>query len=161
MVDSVNGQPNAGYLSEGGKKRFTILAGVLGAIFFVIQFAAPMAVMFTAMPAVMFQSTFTNYAIEGSAVYLSKVHLVETSTGFGDENKTVSKSRLVRIGDTGIEEVVPLQGWQPWLLADGGRLWLISQERMGVLEDGTLKPVDMPEPLGDIHRPFLFQGFPA
>lgn len=161
MNETQDATPGSGYLSEDGKKRFTIVAGVLGAIFFVIQFAAPMVVMFTAMPAIMFQSTFTNYVIEGSALYLGKVHVVETSTGFGDENKTTSKSRLVRIGDTGIEEVTALQGWQPWLLADGGRLWLISQDRMGVLEDGILKPVDTPEPLGDIHRPFLFEGAPA
>jgi uncharacterized RDD family membrane protein YckC len=113
------------------------------------------------MPAFTFRSTFTSYEIEGSAFYLGKVHLVETSTGFGDGTGTPSRSRLVRLGDTGIEEVASLQGWKPWLLADGGRLWMISQERMGILEGGTLKPVEMPEPLGDIHRPFLYQGAPT
>lgn len=161
MNETQDATPGSGYLSEDGKKRFTILAGVLGAIFFVIQFAAPMVVMFAAIPAVMFQSTITFYLVEGSALYLGNVYIVEISTAFGRGDKKTPKSRLVRIGNTELEEVAPLEGWAPFLLADGERLWLISQERMGVLESGALRPLDMSESLGDISHPFLYQGAPT
>lgn len=160
MDGTSNAASSSGYLSEDGKKRFTILAGVLGAIFFLVQFIGPMVVMFASMP-VMFRSTFTTYTVEGSALYSGSVHVVEVSKEFGDQIDAPSKSRLVRIGPVGIEEVARLDGWQPWLLADGNRLWLISQDRLGVLEGGSLKPVALSESLGDIHRPFLFQGAPA
>lgn len=149
-----------GYLSEDGKKTFTIVAGVLGAFFFVVQFAAPIVVMIVAMP-VMFRSTMTTASAESSALYQGRVHLVETTRGLADESGAPSKSRIVRIESGGLEEVAPLGGWQPWLLADGDRLWLISSTRMGLLENGRVNPVEMPEPLGEIRRPFLLGGKPA
>lgn len=39
-----------GYLSEESKKRFTITAGILGAVFFFLQIIAPIFVMMLVMP---------------------------------------------------------------------------------------------------------------
>ena len=46
MADNATGKPRTrGYLSEAGKKRFTITAGVLGTIFLMAQFVLPMIIM--------------------------------------------------------------------------------------------------------------------
>ena len=39
-----------GYLSEKGKRRFTIIAGLLGAVFFFGQFIIPYVVLFALIP---------------------------------------------------------------------------------------------------------------
>ena len=39
-----------GYLSEEDKRKFTITAGILGAVFFILQFVLPPMLMIVAMP---------------------------------------------------------------------------------------------------------------
>ena len=45
--------PPVGYLSEQAKKRYTITAGILGALFFFGQMVVPMVVMVVMMPAML------------------------------------------------------------------------------------------------------------
>lgn len=52
-------EADRGYLPEESKKTFTIVAGVLGALFFVLQFLLPMEDMFVLMP-----DTFSGIASE-------------------------------------------------------------------------------------------------
>jgi uncharacterized RDD family membrane protein YckC len=70
-------------------------------------------------------------------------------------------TRLVRIGPADIEEVAPLRGWEPRLLSDGERLWLVSSSGMAVFDGRQLQRLKVAEALGDISRPFLFEGAPA
>jgi uncharacterized RDD family membrane protein YckC len=151
----------SGYLSEEDKQRFTLLAGVLGAVFFFLQFLVPMVAMFAVMPAVMFDWRITRFEIDGSALYHGQVHLVETTLSAGAGSEGASHGRLVRLGPERIEEVAPLEGWTPRLLAQGDRLWLVSSDRMAVLEDERLRTLSVAEPLGDTCRPFLLDGAPA
>jgi hypothetical protein len=51
----------SGFLSEADKRKFTTVAGILGAAFFVLQFAVPMIAMFALMPPVMFGGAFKTY----------------------------------------------------------------------------------------------------
>jgi uncharacterized RDD family membrane protein YckC len=152
---------STGYLSEDSKKKFTLVAGVLGALFFVLQFVVPMVAMFALMPAMMFGNSFTSYSLQGSASYRGQVHVVEESQRLGDMQNKSSRTRLVRIGPNDIEEVAPLEGWEPRLLADGERLWLVSSERMATMDGQQVRPLQVPQALGDISRPFLLDGAPA
>ncbi len=53
MGDLESSAARSGYLSEEDKKRFTIIVGVLGAVFFMLQFLVPMVAMFALMPTMM------------------------------------------------------------------------------------------------------------
>jgi uncharacterized RDD family membrane protein YckC len=161
MDDGQDRALQSGYLSEQSKRTFTIVAGVLGAAFFFIQLVGPMVAMFATMPAMVLRA-FTRFKVDGSALYRGRIHLVETTTPIGVGNPgQPATSRLVRLDGDHVEDVVPLEGWEPWLLADGDRLWLISSDRMARLAGEQLEILQTPEPLGDITRPFLFQGSPA
>jgi uncharacterized RDD family membrane protein YckC len=162
---AVNGSEDSarrsGFLSETDKRKFTTAAGILGAVFFVLQFAGPMLAMFAAMPTMMFGNGFKTYVFEGGALFRGELYVVEMTERFGRMSEEASRSRLVKAGGEQIEEVVPLEGWEPELLADGERLWLISSSRMSVYTDGRLNAISTSETLGDICRPFLFRGAPT
>ncbi len=151
----------SGYLSEESKKRFTLVSGVLGALFLVLQIAVPMAAMFTWMPVMMVGNRFATYSLQGSAAYQGRVYVVEESQNFREMTEKPSRTRLVRIGASEVEEVAPLEGWQPRLFSDGRLLWLVSSDRMATLDGQQLRPLEVPQPLGDISRPFLLDGAPA
>ncbi len=151
----------SGYLSEEDKKRFTTLAGVLGSVFFILQVVLPMAAMFAIMPVMMSGGTVVDFEISDAVVYHGEIHLVETTMSLGGPGRSSSGSRLVRLGQETIDEVAPLEGWTPRLLADGDRLWLVSSDRMAVVEAGVVRPLPLAEPLGDTCRPFLLEGAPG
>lgn len=148
-----------GYLSEQDKRRFTTVAGVLGAVFLLVQFLAPMAAMFLIMPFGVLDAEMRTFDLEGAVIVEGKVYVVEKLLrGFADGE---SKSRLVRFDEDGRRDVAELDGRSPGLLADEGRLWLLSSDRVGALVDGDIEYRTDHEPLGDIGRPFLFRGAPA
>jgi uncharacterized RDD family membrane protein YckC len=150
----------AGYLSEEDKRRFTIVVGVLGAVFFMLQFIAPMVAMFALMPSMML-GTFRGYDVRNAALYRGRVCLVESTDGFAREMQGRTDSRLVELTDEGIQEVAPLEGWRPKLLADGEKLCLVSSTRVATLENERLTSLPVEHPLGDICGLFLYRGAPA
>ena len=117
--------------------------------------------MFTMMPVMMLGDGWKSHAVGGAALLQGELYVVERSGRFGRPSGEASRSQLVKAGSERLEEVVPLRGWVPDLLADGDRLWLISSSSLAVFDDGGLNTLSTPEPLGDICRPFLFQGFPT
>jgi uncharacterized RDD family membrane protein YckC len=159
----MNGSPDTvgGYRSEASKRTFTIVAGVLGALFFVVQFVAPMAVMLLAMPAALPQFAFTRYAVEGSALFRGRIHVVRSTIAGTDPKQGAAPAQLVRIDGDSAHELASLPGWLPSLLADDRQLWLISSARVGVFDGTAVRAFDVAEPLGDISRPFLLRGAPA
>ncbi len=67
----------------------------------------------------------------------------------------------MRHGPGGLEPVADLGSWQPSLLAAPSALFLISSSAVGTLEPGGVSKVEPEDALGDISRPFLFEGKPA
>jgi uncharacterized RDD family membrane protein YckC len=161
MMEIQDAAQRSGFLSEEDKRKFTTVAGILGAAFFVLQMLGPMVVMFPAMPLIMARSTFETFSVARSALYQGNVHVVARNQGFDRRSDSPSRSRLVVAAGDEIQQVLPLDGWEPDLLADGDRLWLISSSRAAILEGGHLAPLPDFEPLGDICRPFLLGGAPA
>jgi uncharacterized RDD family membrane protein YckC len=161
MMETQDAARKSGFLSEEDKRRFTTVAGILGAGFFLLQMFGPMVVMFPAMPLIMARSTFETYSVARSALYQGNVHVVARTQGFDRRSDSPSRSRLVAAAKDEIQQVLPLDGWEPDLLADGDRLWLLSSSRAAILEGGRLAPLPDFEPLGDICRPFLLRGAPA
>lgn len=160
MEDTHERARQSGYVSEDSKKRFTLVAGVLGAVFFVLQFVVPMGAMFALMPALLWHQELRTFDLEGSALHRGEVYLVESSRNLGSRDKPTAV-HLARLGGGKVEPVAPLYGWAPYLLSDGTRLWLVSPARMATLDDGRIQAIPVPEARGDISRPFLLGGAPA
>lgn len=93
--------PIRGYLSEASKRRFTIIAGLLGTGFLFGQFALPFALMagFMVSSADTFDVDFARRSPHNAAIWDRGLWLVETESGLGEEPKS---SMLVRtdIGDS-------------------------------------------------------------
>jgi uncharacterized RDD family membrane protein YckC len=151
----------SGYLSEQDKQRFTIVAGVLGFVFFLLQVLVPMIVMFATMPFSLF-GTFevTSFERSGMAWSGGRMYAVESSQkgGFAE---MVRHDRLVRIGSGGLEPVADLGDWEPALLAAPSGLYLISSTAVGTLGPEGISKVEPESSLGEISRPFLLDGRPA
>ena len=128
-MPSDNQKVSSGYLSEEHKRKFTITAGIFGAIFFVIQFILPFVLMLGIMPGMMFfQDSWIKIAKpERGAFWDNRIWYPETSVSFKkpDGNRFVLRHLNVVSGegpkDAGLS---PIE--KPWLLAGAVRLWIIS-----------------------------------
>jgi hypothetical protein len=121
-----------GYRSEASKRTFTIVVGVLGSLFFVVQVVAPMAVMLVAMPAALPKFALTRYEIEGATSFRGRIHLVRSTLAAPDSKQDTPPAQLVRIDGDSVQELASLTGSRPFLLGDDRQLWLISSARVGV-----------------------------
>jgi uncharacterized RDD family membrane protein YckC len=149
----------AGYLSEESQRTFTIVAGVLGGLFFILQFVVPIAAMFLLMPRMM-RGGVASFELDGAALHRGALHVVEQTRTFDGQASAV-RTRLVRLGAEGLEEVADLGSWSPQLVSDGERLWLVASDRTAILEGDRVAPQEAGERRGDLSAPFLLAGRPA
>jgi len=151
-----------GYLSEEHKRKFTITAGVLGGIFFLAQFVLPFAVMLAIMPAMMLfqRDIFRDANLRGGTYWDGAVWYVES--GFaGNQEAAVSLHKVIVGGEDESSNVAELEIHNPWLLGDQDRIWIISPSAVGYYQDGRVNLAADAQQLGDISRPFLYDGRPA
>lgn len=152
-----------GYLSETSKRRFTITAGVLGAVFLIAQFAIPFAIMlgFMASMSASFDVDIVWRDPDHTVVWDGAVWLIETHPSFNDEPDT---SVLARTGIATPGEPEPmvsdLRG-RPFLLPDNDRLWLISKDSISYYRNGEIETVESPTALAEFSSPFLMENRPA
>jgi uncharacterized RDD family membrane protein YckC len=159
-----------GYLSEESKQRFTLVAGVLGAVFFVAQFVLPIAiVLFIMLPRIMRQelvrADFTSATLfHGELWFVEIVH----DLNFSEPAKRVTTARLKHARLTDLSEApdaVPLEQGDKaarWvLLPVGDRLWVIGVDTVSYYERGSLTRLRGPGRPARSSRPFLHEGRPA
>jgi len=163
-IPSTDKQESKGYLSEEHKRKFTITAGILGAVFFIIQFIVPPMLMFAIMPGMMFfgDSWMKEAKLQRGAFWNNNIWYVETSVSARPsvQAQTILK-KLNLDGEEGPESIGPLSIENPWLLAGTDRLWIISSSAMGFYRNGEISVISEEKTLGDISRPFLYEGLPA
>ncbi len=151
-----------GYLSEQGRRKFTLIAGLLGAGAFLAQFAVPFVAMFVIMSSFMF-SPLKMSELDKGAYWRDAYWFVEVSrSAFEPESR--GEAVLVRFGaDEQREEVssLPESLSEAWLLSDADRLWLIDSDTVGFLVDGDVVVEEPTQTLGDFSRPFFYEGRPA
>lgn len=153
-----------GYLSEEHKRKFTITAGILGAIFFIVQFLLPFILIFAIMPGVMFsQDSWMKEANpQRGALWDNKIWYVERSISRKTPDHGQTTLKYLNIGDKGgPESVGALSVDNPWLLAGNDRLWIISSSLVGFYQNGNISVISKEKKLGDISRPFFYDSFPA
>lgn len=130
-----------GYLSEESKRRFTITAGVLGAVFLIAQFAVPFVTVLSSMPFMMFSGSAALEMAETrrSAFWNGRVWYVARSVSMRPSNpERITLNALDLQGDREPESVAELPLSNPWLLPDWGRLWIISSSAVGYFSDGKI-----------------------
>jgi uncharacterized RDD family membrane protein YckC len=151
--------PPHGYLSEQDKKTFTLIAGILGALFFFIQFLLPFAMMVVVMQGVGFDNVHLDRGVswKGGFWFIEEDFLPFRGTA----EKAV---RLRRVGPSSADELVELTAAGAediWLLPDVDRLWLVSSESLGHYQNGNVEISPLAQKLGSISKPFLYEGVPA
>jgi uncharacterized RDD family membrane protein YckC len=151
-----------GYVSEESKRKFTLVAGILGAAAFLLQFAVPFAAMLALQGYLVgFHGEEPRLNPAQTALWRGELWYVEEPVvEFSNQPRAV----LRRVGMDPAEEpeqVVELdhQGFYP--LAGDDRLWLVSKKGVSYWSDDRLTRVTGSSPLADFARPFLFEGSPA
>jgi uncharacterized RDD family membrane protein YckC len=151
-----------GYLSQEHKRKFTITAGILGAVFFLGQFLVPFVLMIAIMPFFVFSVIEMRMADPQRGTYFDDaIWYVEKALEGTDAFKNPPTLKKIEVDDMEVpKDVEELTIKEPWLLGGEDRLWIISSSTVGwygkdglILSDGMM--------LGDICRPFLYNGKPA
>jgi uncharacterized RDD family membrane protein YckC len=159
-----------GYLSEESKRRFTLIAGILGAVFFIAQFVLPMVLMLLVMLPMMMPHEVTNADFKTAALWHDEVWFVENvhELNWREPERKVTRARLNHLRLTDLSEapdvVLLEQGAKaasPTLLPQGDRLWVIGAESVSYYERGSLTQLRGPGRPAHPSRPFLYQGWPA
>ncbi len=153
-----------GYLSDNDKRKFTLTAGILGAAFFIGQFVLPFVLMFAIMPGMMFfeDSWMKEAELQRGTFWDGRIWYVERSISFKKPDDGSSTLKYLDIGDRGNPKSAgPCPIDHAWLLAGNDRLWIISSSTIGFYQKGKISDVSNEKRLGDISRPFLYEGFPA
>ncbi len=147
-----------GYLSEQDKRKFTITAGILGAVFFLFQIVLPFIITFAAMPLTMFAGDTYRELDVGSMV------LWEDYVWFVEESSTSSICTLKKMTlnePRSIETVCKLPAGTPDLIAGADELWIVSRYYVSQYTNSGLGPVTRSQYPGNFRSPFLLQNRPA
>jgi uncharacterized RDD family membrane protein YckC len=161
--------PPHGYLSEGSKRRFTLVAGILGAVFFVAQFALPFIVMLLVMMPMMMGSLSTA-DMDRAAVWQGDLWFVERTVKLDWHDPESSRPSIVlkHVRLTDLSEVgsaVPLssgeKGEAPALVPIGDRLWIVGAQSVSYYEHGALTVLRGGVRPRRASRPFVQEGHPA
>jgi uncharacterized RDD family membrane protein YckC len=163
-------ESDRGYLSEESKRRFTLVAGILGAVFFLAQTLLPMFVMFLIMLPMMMGQQFANVELDQAALWRDELWFIERTTKLNwREPKSPATAlalkhvRLTDLSDAG--PALPLDpaasDLSPALLPLGDRLWIIGTDGVGYYEGGSMTRLSGAGGPPRASRPFVYRGRPA
>ncbi|MFP4028517.1 MAG: RDD family protein [Candidatus Brocadiia bacterium] len=158
-ADEHSGCP-AGYRSEEGKRKFTLLVGILGVGSFLGQFLLPFAVFLCMMPVFMTFGMEPQVQLEHMAWWQGEMWFCEENLESDQEPALKSWKLFEKKADTVSRASLP--GAYGWLLPDGERLWIISNNHwVAAYQDGELEELPDAGGLGEMTHPFLYEGQPA
>ncbi len=149
-----------GYLSEADKRKFTITAGVLGALFFFGQMILPFFAMLIFMP-LFFSSMFKmKYADMKRAVFWKNHiwYIEETGTPESYHRGLKYLMKIDPLKDRKASKADSLSFENPWLLPKNDTLWIISSESVGYYWEGKTTQIIENKRLGNISKPFVYNG---
>jgi len=163
-------QPAHGYLSEESKRRFTLIAGILGAGFFAAQFLLPMLVMFLVMMPLMMGSQLSSAELDQAALWGDDLWFLERSAkvNWRDLEKSVTPVALKHVHLADLSDAgpaLPIESGETdssqALLLVGSRLWVIGADTATYYEGGSLTPLGGVKRPRRASRPFVYDGRPA
>jgi uncharacterized RDD family membrane protein YckC len=163
-------EPTGGYLSEDSKRRFTLVAGLLGAGFFVAQMALPMALMLLVFFPAMSLQEVTTRDVDRAALWKDELWFVERtmrlnwrSPDASPHSLALGRVRLTDLSDAGPPLSLDVLGKtsEPWLVGAGERLWVIAADAVGYYERGSLTRLELADGPAKPSSPFVLEGRPA
>jgi uncharacterized RDD family membrane protein YckC len=159
-----------GYLSQESKRRFTLVAGILGAVFFLAQFVLPMLVIFLVMMPTMMARDFSTADIDQAALWRGELWFIERTASLNWRDPESSATALalahVRLADlSAAGAALPLDTTEddssPSLLPLGDRLWVIGADTVSYFEKGSLTRLSGARRPARASKPFAHGGRPA
>ncbi len=159
-----------GYLSDESKRRFTLFAGVLGAVFFLAQIVLPMLAMFLVMIPMMFGRELSFPDLDQAALWRDELWLVERTArlNWRDPERSATAFalrhvRLLDLSDAG--PALPVEATAtdstPALLPVGDRLWVIGADTVSYVANGSLSRLSGGKRPARASKPFAYGGHPA
>jgi len=159
-----------GYLSQESKRRFTLVAGVLGAVFFLAQLVLPMLIMFLVMMPMMIGNAVSTADMDQAALWRDELWFIERTAKLNWRDPE-SSTRLMALRHVHLTDLssagpaIPLDAAKndsgPALLPIGDRLWLIGADRVSYYANGALTRLNGGGQPARASRPFAYQGRPA
>lgn len=151
-----------GYLSADHKRRYTLIAGALGAVFLLLQMVLPLAATFLLMPGFEGGGTALLRTVDPRRGAFWDGSLWVLAQRFGDgEGGGAILQRIDTDPEARPVEIAAVPLHRPWLLAAWDRLWVVAADGVAETTGRDLRFHRGLEPLGDISPPFLHQGRPA
>ncbi len=170
-VPGDSAEPVRGYLSEESKRRFTLVAGVLGAVTFLAQMLLPVAIVFATMASLTLGGAMRMAEVQEAALWRDEVWFVERTMklDFRDPGNSMAALALRRVRLADLEEAgaalslgeIEADDRSPSLLALGDRLWLIGAEAVGYAQDAAVTWLSGVRRPPRSTRPFAYEGRPA
>ena len=159
-----------GYLSAASKRRFTIVAGVLGAVFFVAQMLLPFVLMLLVMGPMMVFRPMAIADLDAAALWRGDIWYVERHVQV--DWRTPEKSRVTpallraRVSDLApAGPALPIEDGSDLpdiaLLPAADRLWLIGRNASGYTDGRSIRWLAGAARPARASKPFLFEGRPA
>jgi uncharacterized RDD family membrane protein YckC len=162
----MNGNANnnfKGYHSEEEKQKFTFRVGILCAIVIVLQSVLPFIVMipmFLTMSSIQ-SDTDRQPNLYKSVIWHGDIWYIEESWNNQETQSNALLKRISLSDKKNITLIAMIPAYRPWLLADTGKLWILSSTMAGYYDGDTLIINDTPTSLGEISQPFLLNRMPA
>jgi uncharacterized RDD family membrane protein YckC len=162
-------ESSLGYLSAASKRRFTIVAGILGAVFFLAQLVLPMLVMVLVMFPIVAGTVVSTADLDQAVLWHGELWFLERTLKphWRDVEKSTTTLALRHARLTDLDTVgptVPLDGGagsRPALLALGDQLWVIRADGVSFYRGGSLTRLTGGRRPRRASRPFAYQGRPA
>jgi uncharacterized RDD family membrane protein YckC len=163
-------ESDRGYRSHESKRRFTVVAGILGAVFFLAQLLLPMLVMFLVMVPMMIGHEFSTADLDQAALWRDELWFTQRTAKVNwrdsESSATALTLRHVRLADlSDAGPALPLEASatdsSPALLAAGDRLWVIGPDTVSYYERGSLTRLSAARRPARASRPFVCRGRPA
>jgi uncharacterized RDD family membrane protein YckC len=159
-----------GYLSDESKKRFTVVAGVLGAVFFVAQLILPMVILLLIFVPTVMTTDFVRADLQHSALWHDDAWFVEYTDkmNWRDPAKSPTTAFLKHMRLADLSEAteavrldLPAKESSPALLPLGDRLWVIGADTASYYERGSLTRLSGSRTPVYASQPFDSEGSPA
>ncbi|MBN1803705.1 MAG: RDD family protein [Sedimentisphaerales bacterium] len=148
--------PN-GYLSDKHKRQFTITAGILSAVFFIIQMVLPMVLMMIIMPfSILDNLTDKQLFVPGAVSWKDSIWLIEE-----DKKGSYNLDRINPREPKKIHQEHKLKLEKPGLIAGNDSLWIISPHYVTQYFGQGNEQTTRTRSAGSLSKPFLLNGLPA
>ncbi|HEY3176886.1 MAG TPA: RDD family protein, partial [Candidatus Polarisedimenticolia bacterium] len=162
-------ESDRGYISEESKRRFTLVAGILGAVFFFAQTVLPMALMFLFMMPMMIGQELATMDIEHAALWREEIWLPRRThkLNWRDPERSATTVALMhmRLADlSSAGSAIPLEAGSeryPALLPVADRLWVIGTDTVAYYQGGSLTRMNVAGRPPRASAPFVYGGRPA